>query len=487
MRLERFRLWLALVATAAAFLTIFAPGLLPAVDRPPNLVLILVDDLGTEWISSYGAEDIETPEIDKLAAGGMRFTNAYSMPQCTPTRATLLTGQYPFRHGWTNHWDVPRWGAGCHFDPKHNITFARPIKKAGYVTAVAGKWQINDFRLQPNVLRQHGFDEWAMWTGFESQNPPSAERYRNPYVYTSKEKSKTYEGKFGPDVYNDFLADFIGRHHGQPMLIYYPMALTHTPFVATPLEPEAKSNIEKHKAMVRYTDHLVGRLVRAIDDAGVRDNTIIFFTTDNGTARGIAGRLNGREVSGGKARLTENGTRMPFIVNGPGRVPAGVVTDALTDFTDLFPTFCELAGAELPGGVTIDGKSIAGLILGREKDTARDWILSMGFGPARLDERGVRPAQAFTDRVIRDKRYKLHIIGSRPSELYDLLADPWEERNLIASNEPDDLAARRKLAAVMAKFPNRDARPRYDPLPPQPWDMSREQNAEMLAAREGAN
>jgi arylsulfatase A-like enzyme len=217
----------------------------------------------------------------------------------------------------------------------------------------------------------------------------------------------------------------------------------------------------------------------------VRNNTIIFFTTDNGTAQSITGRRDGREVKGGKARLTENGTRMPFIVNGPGLVPAGVVTDALTDFTDLLPTLCELAGAELPGGVTIDGKSIAGLILGREKDSARDWILSMGFGPARLDERGVRPAQDYTDRAIRDKRYKLHIIGSKPNELYDLSSDPFEERNLIASNKAEDAAARKKLAAVMAKFPSHDAKPRYDPLPPQPWDMSRGQNAEMLAEREG--
>ena len=104
----------------------------------PNIVFIMVDDLGPEWISSYGAEGIQTPNIDKLAAGGMKFTNAYSMPQCTPTRVTLLTGQYPFRHGWVNHWDVPRWGAGCHFDPKHNVSFARLLKDAGYATAIAG-------------------------------------------------------------------------------------------------------------------------------------------------------------------------------------------------------------------------------------------------------------------------------------------------------------------------------------------------------------
>ena len=170
----------------------------------------MVDDLGPEWVSAYGAEEIETPNIDALAAGGMLFENVYSMPQCTPTRVTLLTGQYPWRHGWINHWDVPRWGRGCHFDPNHYTTFARILREAGYATAIAGKWQINDFRVQPEVLVEHGFDEYCMWTGYESGNPASAERYWDPYLHT-KEGSRTYEGQFSEDVFTDFLIDFM-RH-----------------------------------------------------------------------------------------------------------------------------------------------------------------------------------------------------------------------------------------------------------------------------------
>jgi arylsulfatase A-like enzyme len=343
---------------------------------PPNLVFIMVDDLGPEWISSYGGEGIETPNIDKLAQGGMSFSNAYSMPQCTPTRVTLLTGQYPFRHGWTNHWDVPRWGAGCHFDPEHNISVARLLREAGYATAIAGKWQINDFRVQPDILDRHGFDEWSVWTGGEGGNPVSNERYWDPYVYTSKSGSRTYAGEFGPDIFNDFLTDFIERHRDRPMFLYYPMALTHGPLVSTPHEPFAESKLEKHKAMVRYTDYLVGRLVKALDDSGVRSNTIVIFTTDNGTAGGIHGSLNGRPVRGGKGKLTENGPKQPFIVNGPGLVPAGALTGELTDFSDLLPTFCELAGAPLPQGVQLDGKSIAGVILGKRRAGPRDWILA---------------------------------------------------------------------------------------------------------------
>ncbi len=441
----------------------------------PNIVLIMVDDLGPEWISSYGGEGIETPNIDKLAEGGMVFHNAYSMPQCTPTRVTLLTGQYPFRHGWTNHWDVPRWGAGCHFDPEHNVSFARLLREAGYATAIAGKWQINDFRVQPRILDRHGFDEWSMWTGGEGGNPPSDERYWDPYVYTSQEASKTYAGRFGPDIYNEFLIDFVRRNSDRPMLLYYPMALTHGPLVTTPHEPFAESRLEKHKAMVRYTDYLVGRLMKAIDDAGVRNNTIVVFTTDNGTSRGIQGRLNGRRIVGGKGQLTENGPRQPFIVNGPGLVPAGVETDELTDFSDLLPTFCELAGAKLPEGVELDGKSIAPLLLGRTTTGPREWIAAMGFGPARLDERGVRGVRDYAPRVIRDKRYKIHVHDGEVRNLYDLERDPDERENLLASELPEHVAALAKLQQISEAMPAKDARPRYDALPPQPWDVTIEQ------------
>ncbi|MEK6236111.1 MAG: sulfatase-like hydrolase/transferase, partial [Planctomycetales bacterium] len=421
-------------------------GVAQAADQP-NIIFIMVDDLGPEWISCYGAEDVKTPHIDALAETGMRFTNAYSMPKCTPTRATLLTGQYPFRHGWVNHWDVPRWGAGCHFDPKHNVTFARLMKKAGYATAIAGKWQINDFRAQPKILAEHGFDEWSMWTGFESGNPPSGKRYWDAYVHASDGGSKTHQGKFGPDVYVDFLVDFMARKKSEPMMIYFPMALTHGPLVATPAEPDAKSGLDKHKAMVRYTYRLVGRIVAAVDDLKIRDRTIVIFTTDNGSGGRISGHLGGRLVRGGKAKLSENGVCEPFIVNCPGLVPKGAVTDALTDFTDLLPTFCELGGAKLPEGVEIDGKSIAGVILGKNKDGPREWIMALGHGAAALDEKGVRPKQVFTDRVVRDKQYKLWVLDGKSAKLFDLKADPFEENNLLDSDDPKIVAARKNLEA----------------------------------------
>jgi len=452
---------------------LFAAVLASAADRP-NIVFIMVDDLGPEWISSYGGEGIETPNVDKLAQQGLSFDNAYSMPQCTPTRATLLTGQYPFRHGWVNHWDVPRWGAGGHFDPNQNFSFARELKKVGYVNGIAGKWQINDFRVQPNALRDHGFDEWSMWTGYESRNPPSAERYWEPYIYSHEHPSKTYQGRFGPDVYNDFTLEFLERNHEKPFMLYYPMVLTHGPLVHTPHEPFADDKYEMHRAMVRYTDFLVGKLVKKLDDLGVRDKTYVIFTTDNGTSGGISGRLSGRAVRGGKAKLTENGPRQPFIVTGPGVAP-GTRTDALTDFSDLMPTFVALAGAQLPEGQQIDGHSLVDVFHGKDREGPRDWILAMGHGPARLDDKGVRPVVDYANRVVRDKRYKVHVIDGKVARLHDLADDPAEERNLIYSETPEDRAALAKLSAVVAGFPRKDGRPRYDPTPAQPWDITRQE------------
>jgi arylsulfatase A-like enzyme len=437
----------------------------------PNILFIMVDDLGKEWISCYGAEDIKTPNIDALAETGMRFENAYSMPQCTPSRATLLTGQYPWRTGWVNHWDVPRWGVG-YFDWKlrQNLTFARLLKSAGYTTAAAGKWQINDFRIQPDAMKQHGFDDWCMWTGYETGNPPSAERYWDAYIHTP-DGSKTYKGQFGPDVYTDYLIRFMRNHRDQPMMLYFPMALTHGPLVATPAEPNAETKLEKHTAMVRYMDHLVGRLVRALDGLKIRERTLIIFTTDNGSSGGIAGTRHGRKVRGGKAKKTENGVCGPYIVNGPGLVPKGVVTDALTDFSDLLPTFAELGGAHVPNDLDIDGVSIAPLLLGRAKDSPRTWIMALGHGPARLDEEGVRGKVDYTERVIRDKHYKAWVSEQRKiSQLHDLISDPFETNNLIGSSKPEHLAAIRKFQAVMAGMPEKDARPHYKPRKPNPWD-----------------
>jgi arylsulfatase A-like enzyme len=445
----------------------------------PNVIFIMLDDLGREWVECYGGEKGLTPNVDKLAATGMRFENAYSMPQCTPSRATLLTGQYPWRHGWVNHWDVPRWGAGCHFDPKKNHTFAKVMKTAGYKTAAAGKWQINDFRVQPQIMREHGFDAWCMWTGFESGVKASAERYWDPCINTP-EGSKTYKGRFGADVFTDFLVDFLKKNKDDPMMIYFPMALPHGPMVHTPKRPDAKTTLEKHRAMVEYADLMLGRLVTTLEELKIRDNTIIIWTTDNGSGGGIKGTYLGETCRGGKATDTERGTNAPFVVSCPGLVPEGVVTDALTDFSDLLPTFAELGGATIDlskvnTGV-IDGKSIAPLLLGKAPDSPRSWIMAQGHGPAKLDPEGVRGKADYGVRTIRNKQFKILVSAekpltnddNKPAALYHVAKD-WYTKNNVIDN-PEYAAELQKLVDVAKTFPEKDARPAYDPTPAQPWD-----------------
>ena len=283
----------------------------------PNIIFIMVDDLGKEWISCYGAEDISTPSIDQMATDGMKFHNAWSMPQCTPTRVTLLTGKYPWKTGWVNHWDVPRWGHG-YFDWKHHKTFATYMKQAGYKTAAAGKWQINDFRLTPDAMAKHGFDDWCMWTGYEEGVPASKERYWDAYIHT-REGSKTYLGEFGTDVFTRFLVNFMRKNKDDPMMIYYPLALTHGPLTTTPDDREVTGK-DRHKSMVRYTDKQVGILLNELQNLGIADNTMVIFTTDNGSSRGITGLMNGRQIEGAKGMKSEAGVCEPFIVKWPTEI-----------------------------------------------------------------------------------------------------------------------------------------------------------------------
>jgi arylsulfatase A-like enzyme len=443
--------------------------------KKPNIIFILLDDLGKEWISCYGAVDIETPHIDRLAAGGIRFENVYSMPQCTPSRMCLLTGQYPYRNGWVNHWDVPRWGAGARYDVNaYPANLGLVMKDAGYTTAAAGKWQINDFRVEPDAMKKAGFDDWCMWTGYETNNPPSGERYWNPYIITKDKPAQTYPGAFGPDIFSDFVIDFAGKHkdNDAPFFIYYPMVLTHTPFTTTPLEPEAESNVDKHKAMVRYSDHLLGRLVDALTEMNILENTLLIFTSDNGTCPAMTGKIGNRSIKGGKGKTVEPGVNIPFIASWPGTIPPGRVSNELVDFTDIIPTCSELAGLPVPGIEKVDGVSIAAYLKGEESSINRRWILSMGGqNTAQVSDAGVENEWYFRDRVVRDQRYKLYVNTDRkPQKFIDLQNDPDEKTDITGNESETARTSREKFEKLIPTWPERDADPICTPQPPQDWD-----------------
>jgi arylsulfatase A-like enzyme len=437
----------------------------------PNFIFILIDDLGKEWISCYGSVSVSTPNIDRIAGEGILFHNVWSMPQCTPSRVALLTGQYPHTNGWIDHYDVPRWGHGASFDASMNPCFPKILKAGGYRTCAAGKWQVNDFRLEPDAMVKAGFDEYCMWTGGEGGNETiSDNRYWDPYIHT-RDGSHTCKGAFGPDIFCDFIRGFMEENRDHPMFIYYPMVLTHVPFVHTPEEPDAHTNFEKHRAMVRYTDLIIGRILSSLEELGIRDHTYLFITTDNGTVPSMIGEINGVFIRGGKAYLTENGINAPFIVLCPG-LAGGIESDALVDFTDIYPTLLELAGIDISPEDPIEGCSFASILKGEGGMGRREWILSMGGHPATIGQDGrVENYFSFRDRVVRDERYKVYIDTLRQiCRIYDLEADPYETENLMG-NGPWILPVLEKFTPVMKDQPNQDRNPLFSRLTGSYYDI----------------
>lgn len=399
--------------------------------RPPSILFIMIDDLGPEWLSCYGSEH-RTPAIDRLASEGTRFTHVWATPLCTPTRHELLTGRYPFRTGWTMHHDAPRWG-GQYFDWRREVAFPRRLRDAGYATAIAGKWQVNDLRDTPDALRDHGFDTHCVWTGYERDNPASDARYFDPFIQRDGRRG-IREGAFGPDVFADFLIEFIEKHRDKPFFAYYPMVLTHTPFTLTPDNRTAPlKGGALHPGMVDYVDKLVDRLLGTLHRLGLDENTLVVLTTDNGTVRGVPARANGIEVNGGKGSLAETGIHVPLIVRWPGRTPPGAVSERLVDFSDFMPTLLEIAGTTPPEGAVLDGVSFADTLRGEPARHPRAWMFS----------------QYGDKRVIGDGRYKLYSTG----EVFDVRNDPLEKKDLTAGDDAGVRAAVGRLRKVLEAMP----------------------------------
>jgi arylsulfatase A-like enzyme len=391
-----------------------------AADRP-NIILIMVDDMGRDWVSCYGAKH-QTPNIDRLAKQGVRYETAWCTPIGTPTRVTLLTGQYPFRHGWTQQYDVPRWG-GDGLSWTKSTTFARALRYSGYVTAIGGKWQVNHLGKQPDALKHHGFDEHCVWTGVEAGRPETEQRYWDGHVITNGRRAMV---SYGPDTINSFLIDFIRRKREKPFLVYYPMLLTHGPHTTTPQNkenaPEGKEAL--YAGNVTYLDQLVGKLIDAVDKAGLGNNTLVVFT---------AGNLNGKPFEKGKGREADRGAHVPFVVRAPFLTSGGRVSRDLIDFTDLYPTFLELAKTPPPKGLMLDGRSFVPSLRGSEDPfEKRNWIFS----------------QIGDFRMIRDWQ---HIVDSK-GNFHDITKDPLQQTKV----SPLDKIApgrRQRLEMILKRFP----------------------------------
>jgi len=390
--------------------------------RPPNLILIMADDLGYETIGANGGTSYKTPNLDKLAATGARFTNCYVQPLCTPTRVQLMTGRYNVR----NYISFGK------MDP-NAVTFANLLKPAGYATCITGKWQLGRDATLP---KKFGFDESCLWQ--LTRRPP---RYANPGLEINGVEKDFHGGEYGPDLVNDFALDFIDRNRAKPFFLYYPMMLTHGPYQATPDSPDWDPKAEgeqvnvkpKHFGeMVTYMDRLIGKVMERLDTLGLRQNTLVIFVGDNGTGRGTRSMMGDRLVIGGKGTTTETGMHVPLIANWAGKTAAGKVCKDLVDSTDFLPTLLDAAGLKAPADLELDGRSFLPQAEG-ETGSPREWIYSW-YSPRQNEDRTVREF-AF------NQQYKLY----RGGKFFDLRADPAEEHPLSMANLTDDAAAAAKL------------------------------------------
>jgi arylsulfatase A len=421
-------------ATAAALLprgVRAAPEAPPA--RPLNLVLILADDLGYECIGANGGTSYRTPHLDRMAAGGVRFEHCYAQPLCTPTRAQLMTGIYNVRN-------YTRFGQLA----PQAVTFAAPLKRAGYATCIAGKWQLGG---GPEAPKAFGFDEYYLWQ--HTRRPP---RYANPGLEIMGEQVDYANGEYGPDLIDARALDFIGRNKERPFFLYYPMILPHDPFQPTPDSPDwdpkavgegVNQKPAHYGEMVTYMDKLVGRLLTRLDELKLRENTLVLFLGDNGTHPSITSRMGERVVTGDKGASTDGGTHVPLICGLPAGLPGGRVLADLVDTTDFLPTLLEAAGVALPSDLKIDGQSFWPQ-LGGEPGRPRAWVYSW------FAQHGGPTATA---EFARTQRYKLYA----DARFYDMAADPLEQKPLDPALDADAASARGSLQKVLDDFKN--ARP----------------------------
>ena len=423
-----------------------------AAAHKPNVVLIMADDVSWEAFSCYGAEDYKTPHIDSLAARGIRFAHCYSTPICTPSRVQIMTGQYSFRN-------YTHFG---YLSPNEK-TIGHLMQSAGYQTAIAGKWQLNGLynklpgwedRKRPQKAGFHESYLWQVTTGKQLKDG-GGERFWSPPLERNgvMETVEDNAGKYGPDLLCDFLCDFMERNRSKPFFVYYPMVLVHNPFVKTPdtigddPRTQAANKAPKNKtqqkenfvAMVEYMDKIIGRLVKKVESIGQEENTIIVFTADNGTNRGITSRWHGQDIKGGKGGMKDMGTHVPLVASWPGRSPQAAVIDDLVDFTDMYPTFADAAGVSLGKDDPIDGRSFLPQLLG-QPGHPRGFVF-LHYQPYW----GAQPGQ-----FARTQQYKLY----RDGGFFNVPEDLEESNGLHSGNSGVGAAkAKQMLTSVLNQAP----------------------------------
>jgi arylsulfatase A-like enzyme len=450
---------------AAAF--IFLSGLSASAEdaRKPNIIFILADDLGYTDVACFGSKYYETPNIDRLAKSGMRFTSGYTCgPNCQPTRAALISGQYGPRTGVYTVGGIDRFNWQSRplrpVDnvtelPLDKITVADTLKKTGYATGMFGKWHLGkNAKHHPS---QRGFDEAIESSGvhFNFKTDPPTDYPKGQYL---------------ADFLTDHAVDFIERHRDQPFFLYLPHFGVHAPHEAKKeltAKFKDKAPASGHKnptyaAMIASVDESVGRILATLDKLSIAENTLVIFSSDNGGVGGYeraglnkGGITDNAPLKGGKGMLYEGGVRVPYIFRWKGKIAPGTENTTPINSIDLYPTLVEIAGAERPRGYTLDGESYAPLLTGANSKLDRDAIYwhFPGYLGAGAGQWRTKPVSS-----VRAGDWKLmEFLEDGKQELYNLKRDIGEEHNVAKQNPDKVKELHAKLVAwreqVGAKMP----------------------------------
>ena len=408
----------------------------------PNFIIIFTDDQGYNDVGCYGSPDIRTPNLDRMAAEGMKFTSFYAQTVCGPSRAALMTGCYPMRNGRNDHGEVPH--------PKlslSEITIAEVLKPLGYATGMIGKWDLagnNQEQFNPGLLPVHqGFDYSFVTPG---SNDARVHLLRNKELVELNADMSTLSRR-----YTDEAIGFIERNSGQPFFLYLAHTMPHT-LLAVSEEFKGKSEGGFYGDVIEEIDYNVGRIMTVLKEKGLDENTYVIFTSDNGPwwLRGDHGG-NAEPLRGAKTSAWEGGLRVPCIVRAPGKVPAGTSSDKVCATIDMLPTIAGIAGAELPEDRVIDGLDISGIIHGKSASLDRPYFyyqhqdlraVRLGKWKLHLPHKPDSESVAYTkwprhsapeDRVLFDKYV-----------LYDLEKDIGETTD-VAGENPEIVAELTKL------------------------------------------
>lgn len=395
----------------------------------PNFVVFLSDDMGWEQVGFNGGEEVSTPHIDRIADEGVKLTQFYVQPVCSPTRACLLTGRY----AWKNGMEVRPTAESRHGMLLDERTIAEALREVGYDTWMVGKWHLGEWQ-RPHLPLQRGFDHHY---GHYSALIDSFTHMRGPVLDWHRNGRPVVEEGYSTFLLAGEAERLIERHAGRsPFFLYLPFNAVHGPHQA-PEEYLAKyahlGRRGPQRAQLECMDQAVGRVLQALERKGLLDSTLVMFTNDNGGTRITS---NG-PYRGFKSHYHEGGVRVPAAMRWPGQIPAGSASDEMLHVVDLFPTFARLAGTRIDSGLPLDGRD------------AWDAIAHAGPGP--------RQEVVHSLEVIRAGDWKLIEEGAsyygwrdQPLQLFNIRQDPYEETNL-AESHPEKVAELRARLAFHRK------------------------------------